>query len=147
MKFGNSSDFKSSMDTYIRRMGRTFMMPVTTLVRKGKNMVQPNSIARRATNDVMQEVKKLKEPPRTIKAYVFFGEHYIAKRLLYLLVLLAIVLPALVINYIYPVIQSRYLVKTMPVDAEGIAAYTGKVRLTDRATGNVLYEEKWKRGV
>ena len=139
MKFGNSSDFKSSMDTYIRRMGRTFMMPVTTLVRKGRNLAQPNSIARKATNDVMQEVKKLKEPPKTIQAYVFFGEHYIAKRLLYLLVLLLLVTPALVLNYVFPLIQSKFLVKTMPVDSVGIASYSGKVRLTDRDTKTLLF--------
>ncbi|MEG0565615.1 MAG: hypothetical protein RR590_05275, partial [Hungatella sp.] len=134
MKFINSSNFTSGINTYIKRLGRTFMMPVTTVMRKGKNMTQPNSIAKKATAEVMEQVKQLKQPPKSIKAYVAFGDHYVAKRLLYLLLVFLLVLPALLINFAFPAIQSRYLVKTMPVDAEGIANYSGKVKLTDRKT-------------
>lgn len=146
MKLFNSSNFKDSMDIYLRRMGRTLSMPASNLYRKVKTLVQPSSIARRATNDVMQEVKSLKKPPQTLKAYVLIGEHYIAKRLLFILLLLAIVLPALFINYAYPVIEQKFLVNTMPIDSDEIPGYTGKVRLIDRNTGTLLFAGRLDNG-
>ena len=104
MKFSSSSNFKDSMDIYIKRMGRTIFMPLSNAVRKVKTLAQPSSIARRATNDVMQEIKSIKKAPQNIKAYVLIGEHYVAKKLLFLLLLLIIVLPALFLNYAYPIV-------------------------------------------
>lgn len=121
-------------------------MPASNLYRKVKTLVQPSSIARRATNDVLQEVKTLKKPPQTLKAYVLIGEHYIAKRLLFILLLFAIVLPALFINYAYPVIEQKFLVNTMPIDSDEIPGYTGKVRLIDRNTGTLLFAGRLDNG-
>ena len=146
MKFSSSSNFKDSMDIYIKRMGRTIFMPLSNAVRKVKTLAQPSSIARRATNDVMQEIKSIKKAPQNIKAYVLIGEHYVAKKLLFLLLLLIIVLPALFLNYAYPIVEQKFLVKTMPIDSDKIPGYSGKVRLIDRKSGVLRFEGVLENG-
>ena len=145
-KFDDPSKLKDSIDVSLKRMGRVLFMPVTSAMRTARMFTQPSSIARKASNDVMGEIKKLKEPPSSLAEYVDGGSHYIARRLLYLLILAALILPALFINFAWPVLQSRFFTRTMPVDSAVAASYTGKVSLTDRDSGTVLFEGSLDKG-
>lgn len=146
MKFGNSSGFKNSIDLYIKRMGRVVAMPVTTLLRRGRMLTQPNSVVLKAGTDIKKKVKELKDPPKSLKEYLVIGNHYVAKKLLYLVALAAIIIPALFLNFLYPVLEEKFLTKTMPVDSVMVTGYTGKVRLTDRNTGKVVLNGKLEDG-
>ena len=125
MKFSDSSGFKSSMDSYVMRMVRTLTMPISTGVRKMKNMVGANSIARRATNEMMKQMKELKEAPKSLSEYILLGDHYVAKRLLFVLLILAFLLPAIFINYAWPPLQRAMFTRKMPIDCPQITDYTG----------------------
>ena len=141
-KFDDPSKLKDSIDVSLKRMGRVLFMPVTSAMRTARMFTQPSSIARKASNDVMGEIKKLKEPPSSLAEYVDGGSHYIARRLLYLLILAALILPALFINFAWPVLQSRFFTRTMPVDSAVAASYTGKV---SRTVGPCFLREVWIR--
>ena len=121
-------------------------MPVSAAARAVRIMLSPSSIARKAGRDVTEQVKKLKEPPASLAEYVDGGSHYIAKRLMYLLILAVLLAPALFLNFCFPLLQSRFLTKTMPIDSAAAAEYTGKVRLTDRESGMVLFEGTLDKG-
>lgn len=98
-KFDDPSKLKDSIDVSLKRMGRVLFMPVTSAMRTARMFTQPSSIARKASNDVMGEIKKLKEPPSSLAEYVDGGSHYIARRLLYLLILAALILPGPVYQF------------------------------------------------
>lgn len=56
-KFQDSSDFKEAMNVSIKRVGKTLFMPVSAVIRSVRIMVQPASVARKASKDVMDQVK------------------------------------------------------------------------------------------
>ena len=138
------------MDSYVKRSGRALLMPFSMLYnrfRVARQMAKnPSSLMNKASTDVVNQVRRLGEAPQSISEYKGLGEVYVAKKLLFVLILAAILLPAVVINFLFPVVQSRFLTKTMPVDSVQAREYTGKVRLTDRNTGTVLFKGRLEEG-
>lgn len=138
------------MNSYVKRSGRALLMPFTMIGNRFRVVRQmakdPASLLNRASNDVVSQVRQLGEPPRSLDAYKSVGQVYVAKKLLFLLVLAAILFPAVVLNFIVPPLQARFFTKTMPVDSVQVQGYTGKVELTDRQTGRVLFKGRLEDG-
>ena len=145
-RFNDPGFFPKMFKTFLMQTFRIVTVPITAVARYIRSMTSGETIARKAAHDVTDKVKDLSKPPETIDAYVDTGSHYVAKILIYLLVLLLLLLPSLFINFAWPPLQARFFTRTMPIDSADIEGYSGKVRLTDRLTKTVLYEGKLDNG-
>ena len=78
--------------------------------------------------------------------YLRIRDYYIAVRALVLILCVLILLPFLYIYRIQPVIVRRFFTKTMVVNSPEQFGYTGRVRLTDQQTGQVLFVGRLEEG-
>lgn len=84
--------------TFQKSLSRTIKVltaPVYALARKTKTLLSPQSLFRKASNEVITGVKQLKEPPTSLQDYTLVGSYYVAKKLLFLLVVVGLALPTL----------------------------------------------------
>ena len=70
MKFNHSSGLKSIMDTYVTRTARILTMPVSALHRRLRLLTEPSSVMRKVSSDVLDQVKHVKDAPKSLKEYV-----------------------------------------------------------------------------
>ena len=145
-KFNDPQGFTNMVYTAVIRVMRTVTMPVQSAIRYVRNAFTGQSVARKAANDVTESVKNLTKPPESIREYVDAGQYYVARVVVYLMLLVLIVTPALILNYVVPPVRARFFTRTMPIDSVDIPSYTGKVRLTDRSSGTVLFEGALQSG-
>ena len=130
---------KNSFHYGIKRILRAVSAPVQLLRQRLFNLFSPDAIMGRVSADVKKEIKSVGEKPKSLKGYYAVGDHYVAKKFLYVLLLLLILLPALYARFVFPFIESRFLVKTMVVNAADMEGYTGRVRLLgDKEQKNVI---------
>ena len=111
MKFNDSVSWIKAIQTYAIRTGRMIAMPVTTAWRQLRALTQPNTIASKVSSDVMDEVKKLKEPEHDIKKYYVIGGWYVSKILCFFILLAVILIPALFLNYVFRLCSQRGLLR------------------------------------
>ena len=145
-KFNDPGFFPKMFRTFIMQTFRVITVPIKSFIRSIRAFTSGQTVARKAARDVTKKLRSLSRPPETIDGYVDTGSHYVAKTLIFLIVLLLILLPSLLINYAWPPLQARFFTKTMPVDSADIEGYSGKVRLTDRITGTTLFTGKLDNG-
>lgn len=145
-KFDDETPFITTAETTVKKLVHTLFDPISNAAQLITQKVSTQSVAQKAASDVSEEIKNLSRPPETLEQYILFGSHYVAKKVFYIMLLLVIVAPALFINYAWPTVRSRFFTRTMPIDSADIADYTGKVRLTDRSTGTVLFEGELDSG-
>ena len=134
-------NIKNSLHYGVRRILRTVAAPVQLLYQKLFNLFSPDAIVGKVSADVRKEIRTVGEKPDSLKGYYAIGSRYVAKKLVYVLLLLLILLPALYVRFVFPWIESRFLVKTMVVNSVDMEGYTGRVRLVgDREQRNVIFE-------
>ena len=75
--------------------------------------------------------RKIIDKPKSLKGYLHLGKRYVAKKMAFIFVLAAVLLPLSILWIAYPWAQSRFLTKTMVFNSEDTEGYTGKVRLVD----------------
>ena len=141
MGISNNFNLKNAMLYGIKRVVRALYAPIQTFYRKIVRMVSPTSIVGKVSSDVKNEIKRVGKKPSSLKEYYAIGEHYIAKKIVYVLILILILLPVVYIKIVFPWVESRFLVKTMVINSLDMQGYTGKVRLVgDKELENVIFE-------
>lgn len=89
---------------------------------------------------LLERCRKIVDRPNSLKGYLRLGERYVAKKIVFVFMLAAVLLPLPLLWIAYPWVQSRFLTKTMVFHSEDTEGYTGKVRLvSDLETENVIF--------
>ena len=89
---------------------------------------------------LLERCRKIVDKPNTLKGYLRLGKRYVAKKIAFVFMLAAVLLPLPLLWIAYPWVQSRFLTKTMVFHSEDTEGYTGKVRLvSDLETENVIF--------
>ena len=124
-----------------RRLSHILMAPVQVVIRKGKRMLSPDSFASKVLSDVRKGIgKKKNKKERTIHDYFSFGRYYVLKRMVYIVMIAAVILPILYLKLLHPILISNYFVKTMAVNSPEMVGYSGKVELLSEKGGTVLFK-------
>lgn len=130
-----------------QRLLRIFTVPFYTIYRLIIRYASPNTIMSRVMADTRKGFQKLiKGKPSSIEDYVSLPNHYVAKKLLFVLILIALLLPVVYLYYLHPIVESKFLTKEMYVNATEMMGHTGNVRLLSNETGTVLYEGAMEEG-
>ena len=124
-----------------QRMIRIATMPLTQGYRRIRRYLNPNGISTKVMGDVRKGFKKtLSGKPSSLKDYFALSNYYVAKKLVFVIVLLMILLPTLYIKFGYPYVKAHFFTATMMVNAAERDGYTGKVRLLLPSSGRLIYE-------
>jgi len=147
MRFTDPTSLMQVLKYSSQRLTRILTVPLTNGYRKLRQVVNPNGFTSRVMSDVRKGGQDLLQgKPSSLKDYISYGNYYIAKKLLFLIALLLLVLPILFFKYLYPVIRQNLLTVSMPVNSTERMGYTGKVRLLSAKDGTVLYQGKLDEG-
>ncbi len=124
-----------------QRMIRIVTIPLTNGYRRIRKYLNPNGISTKVMGDVRKGFKKtISAKPSSLKDYYALSNYYVAKKLVFVIVLLMILLPILYIKYAHPNIKAHFFTATMTVNAAEMQGYTGKVRLLLPSNGQLVYE-------
>jgi len=147
MRFTDPTSLMQVLKYSSQRLTRILTVPLTNGYRKLRQVVNPNGFTSRVMSDVRKGGQDLIQgKPSSLKDYVSYGNYYIAKKLIFIIALLLLVLPLLFFKYLYPVIRQNLLTVSMPVNSTERMGYTGKVRLLSAKGGTVLYQGKLEEG-
>ena len=92
-------------------------MPVTNGYRKLRRVLNPNGFTTRVMTDVRRGAKDLiTGKPQSLADYFAIGSYYVAKKLVFIIAVLALVLPILYLKFLHPVIRSSFLTASMVVN-------------------------------
>lgn len=138
----------SGMLVMTKRYMRTLLLAPFLMIRvKARRAVRPTtyiaaffSAARRK----MMEIIKL--VPEERKDYVEFKHRYVAKTVLIAILVLLIAVPILFYVYVRPVIESRYLVKTLYTGDKVLSTYTGRTLVLESGTEAPYFEGRLEKG-
>ena len=87
MRFQSNFQWDQVLKYGAQRLTRTVSRPINALYRKVRFAMNPTSFVNKVVGDIDQNVKQIAKPPTTLKGYVAIGRHYVAKKLLFALVL------------------------------------------------------------
>lgn len=140
MRFTNNTSLLQVLKYSSQRLARILTVPVTTGYRKLRQVLNPNGFSTRLMADVREGGKKLiTGKPQSLEDYFSLGNYYIAKKLVFLVGFLVLVVPVLYLKFLHPVVRSHFLTTTMVVNSLETAGYSGKVELLSSRGGTVLY--------
>lgn len=129
------------------KLKRALLMPFQTVYRKVRRILSPESFASQVVRDVRKGIGKKEEiPERSLKDYFSFGQYYVLKKVVYLLLLVCLILPVLYVKLVHPVVVSRFFTKTLVLNSAEMVGYTGKVRLVYEEGGPLLFEGRMDKG-
>ena len=80
---------------FVTKMGRIIAAPFIMLWRKIIRLFSPNSIMSRMSEDIRGEVKDVATRPKSLDQYFIIGKKYVAKKLVFVLVIILILLMVL----------------------------------------------------
>ncbi len=97
-----------------RRLSHILMAPIQVVIRKAKRTLSPDSFASKVLTDVRKGVNQKKgKKERVIGDYFSVGRFYVLKRMVYVILALAVIIPVLYIKLLHPVLVSHFFTKTM----------------------------------
>lgn len=124
-----------------QRLIRMVTMPLTNLYRRLRRVLNPNGFSTKVIADIRKSFRKsVSAKPSSLKDYFALPRYYVAKSLVFVIALVLILLPVVYLKFAHPLIQSKFLTRTMVVNAAEMSGYTGKVRLLSPGTGNMIYQ-------
>ena len=129
MKFPSSFNLGTAFNLFVKKTQRIFIAPVQMFYRTIVRLMSPQSIVGRVSEDLRGEVKQITQKPTSLEEYYLIGNKYVAKKLVYVLALLTIVIAILFIKLGIPYIQAKFFTKTMVINSTDVQNYTGKVIL------------------
>ncbi len=129
MNFFSNFDLGRAFALLIKKIRRIFVAPLLMLYRKILRFISPTNIVGRVSSDIKGEVKEITQKPKSLKEYFRFGDHYIAKKLVFVLTLLLMLFMVFMARIGIPFIQARFFVKSMVINTEEMLGYTGRVEL------------------
>lgn len=140
MRFTKDTSLIQVLKYSSQRLARIISVPVTNGYRKLRQVLNPNGFTTRVMADVRKGSKELIQgKPQSLKDYFSVGNYYIAKKLVFLVGLLVLVVPVIYLKFLHPVIRSNFLTTTMVVNSLEMTGYNGKVELLSSRGGTVLY--------
>lgn len=147
MRFTNQTSLVQVLKYSSQRLTRILTVPVTNGYRKVRRILNPNGFTTRVMSDVRKGSKEvINGKPQSLADYFAVGSYYIAKKLVYLLAILILVLPVLYLKFVYPVLRAHFLTVTMPMNSTEMIGYTGKVKLLTAKGGTLLYQGRLEEG-
>ncbi|MFA7468007.1 MAG: hypothetical protein WCY82_07050, partial [Desulfotomaculaceae bacterium] len=130
-----------------QRLIRLVTMPLTNLYRNFRRVLNPNGFSTRVISDVRKGLRQsFSAKPSSLKDYFALPRYYVAKTLVFVVVLALILLPVLYLKFAQPLIVAKFFTKTMIVNAAEMNGYTGKVRLLAPDTGKLIYKGPLSEG-
>lgn len=130
-----------------RRLSHILMAPVQVVIRKAKRTLSPDSFASKVLTDVRKGVNQKKDKKeRVIGDYFSIGRYYVLKRLVFVILLAAIIVPVLYIKLLHPILVSHFFTKTMVLNSHEMVGYTGKVELLSREDGELIFKGRMEEG-
>jgi hypothetical protein len=124
-----------------QRLVRVVTMPMMDGYRRLRRYLNPNGFSSKVIGDVRKGFRKMiGAKTDSLDDYVAFPRYYVAKKLLFVIALLVIVLPILYIQFLHPIVRQRFFTVPMYINAHEMVGYTGKVKLLSPTTDQVLYE-------
>ena len=140
MRFTGQTGLLQVLKYSSQRLSRIMTVPVTNGYRKLRRLLNPNGFTTRVMSDVRKGSKELLAgQPQSLKDYFAIGNYYIAKKLVVLAAVLAILLPVLYLRFLHPIVQTNFLTKSMVINTAEMVGYNGKVKLLSHKGGTVLY--------
>ena len=128
------------------KLYREFMPVYKALCDKESGKIPKTCLQR-----LWEGLRKIADRPGSLKGYLRFGKRYIAKKLVFALTFLILLLPSLFIRFIYPWLQTRLdaqnqtVIQTMVIGSQDVEGYTGQGTLYD-LKGNLLYQGEFAEG-
>ena len=111
-----------------RRLSHILTAPFQVIFRKAKRMVSPESFASKVLSDVRKGISQKKnKKERVIQDYFSIGHYYVLKRLVYVLLLAAVILPILYVKLLHPILVSHFFTKEIVINSSEMVGYSGKV--------------------
>lgn len=130
-----------------RRLSHILMAPVQVVIRKAKRTISPDSFASKVITDVRKGINQKKnKKERVIGDYYSIGKYYVLKRMVFFILLAALILPVLYIKLVHPVLVSHFFTKTMVVNSSDMVGYSGKVELLSEDEGELIFKGKMEDG-
>ncbi len=124
-----------------QRLARIVTMPLMDGYRRLRRYLNPNGFSTKVIGDIRKSFRKaISAKPSSLKDYVAFPRYYVAKKLLFIIALLIIVLPIVYLKFVHPTVVAKFFTNTMYVNAAEMSGYTGQVKLLSPGNGQVLYE-------
>ena len=147
MRFTKETGLMQVLKYSSQRLTRILTVPVTNGYRKLRRVLNPNGFTTRVMTDVRRGAKDLiTGKPQSLADYFAIGSYYVAKKLVFIIAVLALVLPILYLKFLHPVIRSSFLTASMVVNSAEMVGYTGKVELLASEHGSVLYRGPLSEG-
>ena len=147
MRFTKETGLMQVLKYSSQRLARILTVPVTNGYRKLRRVLNPNGFTTRVMSDVRKGGKDLLTgKPQSLADYLSVGNYYVAKKLVFILAVLAFVLPVLYLKFLHPVIRANFLTVPMVVNSAEMTGYTGKVELLSAESGTVLYRGPLSEG-
>lgn len=130
-----------------KSLTRIFTAPFLMKTRNISKVANPNSIVTQVMTDVrkgLSDFRKVK--PESIKDYVATPRYYVAKKLVVIILILVLLLPLVYIQFLHPIVKSKFLTNTMYINSQEMYGYTGKVKLLSKGNGGVLFKGRMENG-
>jgi antitoxin component YwqK of YwqJK toxin-antitoxin module len=142
MRFTSSGfDFFRILRFNSQRLTRIVTMPLTNAYLKLRRYLNPNGFSTKVMGDIRKEFREsISAKPSSLKDYFALPRYYVAKWVVFVVILAVILLPVLYIKYAHPVIEAKFFTKTMVINTSEMSGYTGKVKLLSPTTGRVIYQ-------
>ena len=130
-----------------RRLSHILTAPFQVIFRKAKRMVSPESFASKVLSDVRKGISQKKnKKERVIQDYFSIGHYYVLKRLVYVLLLAAVILPILYVKLLHPILVSHFFTKEIVINSSEMVGYSGKVELVSEKDGTLIFKGRMEEG-
>ena len=140
-------DLFGAFKLFLRKVERIFVTPVYLFIRMILRKLNPQNIVSKVATDIKNEAKGITSKPTDVSQYFVVGDKFVAKKLVYAIVLILILLAILFIRFGMPLIISWWFTKDMWVNSEDAVGYTGKVCLYDTVNlDHVLFQGRLENG-
>ena len=133
-------DFFGAFKLFLRKAERIFLTPIMLFGRMVLRKLNPQNIVSKVATDIRKEAKGITSKPNAVSQYFIIGDRFVAKKLVYAIVIILIILTIVFIRFGIPLLVQWFFTKDMWVNSEDVNGYTGKVCLYFFQQGTVFYK-------
>ncbi len=105
-------DLFSAFKLFLRKIERIFITPIALFGRRVLRQLNPQNIVTKVATDVKKESKGITSKPTSIDQYYVVGDKLVAKKLVYIVLLLMILGAALFVQLGVPWLVSKFFTKS-----------------------------------
>lgn len=127
-------------DLFFKVLARPVTFPIESALRRFWRQVNPRVISLKIARSGSMVLKGIVQgKQRDLGHYILLRNWYVAKILLLVFVVLAILLPLLYVNFVHPEVARRFGSPKLYVSSEKLAKYSGNATVLD-LQGQMLYK-------